>query len=111
MKKDKQRVQKTQQKAQLKADRKKAEKAIKASLVTEFHSVIAKFGEPSKKVKKLIEKTVAALAKELNKAVKTEVAAQEPTEIIITETTPTTPLVPKKVSKPSTVKTVKKTTK
>lgn len=111
MKKDKQRAQRAQQKVQLKTDRKKAEKIIKASLITEFHSVIAKFSEPSKKVKKLIEKTAAALAKELNKAVKTEVVAQEPTEIIITETTPTTPPVPKKVSKPSAVKTVKKTTK
>lgn len=108
MKKDKQRA---QQKTQLKAERKKAEKTIKASLVTEFHSVTVKFGEPSKKVKKLIEKTAVALAKELNKAVKTEVAAQEPTEILITETTPATPPVPKKVSKPSAVKTVKKTTK
>lgn len=71
MKKDKQKAQlKALEKAQLKANRKKAEKAVKASLIAELTTLIGTFAEPNKKLKKLVEKSASAFAKEIDKTAK-----------------------------------------
>jgi hypothetical protein len=99
-------MKKDKQKAQIKADRKKAEKVLKATLITELTALASKFAEPSKKLKKLIEKTATAFAKEINKNIKpTEKAKPDQT----VETVPVA--APAKVSRPrATKKTEKETT-
>jgi len=100
-------MKKDKQKAQIKADRKKAEKVIKATLITELTTVASKFAEPSKKLKKLIEKAASAFAKEINKNIKPveKVTTEKPAE-----TAPVAAAV--KVSKPrATQKTEKGATK
>lgn len=98
-------MKKDKQKAQIKADRKKAEKVIKATLITELTTVASKFAEPSKKLKKLIEKTASAFAKEINKNIKpTEKAKPDQT----VETAPVA--TPAKVSKARATKKTEKET-
>ncbi|WP_343532553.1 hypothetical protein [Pedobacter sp.] len=100
-------MKKDKQKAQIKAERKKAEKIIKATLIAELTTVASKFAEPSKKLKKLIEKTASAFAKEINKNIKPveKVAPEKQAET-------TAAAAPAKVSKPRTTqKTEKEATK
>jgi|GEM_PF-3280623 len=98
-------MKKDKQKTQVKADRKKAEKVIKATLIAELTTVASKFAEPSKKLKKLIEKTASTFAKEINKNIK-------PTEKAATDNNVETASVatPVKVSKPRTTKKTEKET-
>ncbi|WP_113661475.1 hypothetical protein [Pedobacter nanyangensis] len=98
-------MKKDKQKAQVKADRKKAEKVIKATLITELTTLASKFAEPSKKLKKLIEKSASAFAKEINKNIKPaeKVATEKPVETTETAT-------PAKVSKPRAAKKTEKET-
>lgn len=100
MKKEKQRA---QQKAQLKNNRKKAEKAIKAALLGELTTLISTFAAPNKKLKKLVEKAATAFAKEIDKTAKPVNEASEiKKEEIITVTEE------KKIAKPRTVKKIEK---
>lgn len=63
-------MKKDKQKAQAKANRKKAEKAVKAVLITELTTLVSTFAAPNKKLKKLIEKTASAFSKEIDKTAK-----------------------------------------
>ena len=99
MKKEKQRA---QQKAQLKNNRKKAEKAIKAALLGELTTLISTFAAPNKKLKKLVEKTAGAFAKEIDKTAKPLV------EIPVVKAEETTVTTEQKVTKPRMVKKTKK---
>lgn len=100
MKKDKQRA---QRKAQQKTDRKKAEKAVKAALITELTAVISTFATPNKKLKKIIEKSASAFAKEIDKTAKPVV---EEVTAKAEETTPVAPV--KKAAKNSAIKKTEK---
>jgi hypothetical protein len=95
-------MKKDKQKAQLKANRKKAEKAVKATLITELTTLIGTFAEPNKKLKKLIEKAASAFAKEIDKTAK-------PIEEAPIQTEEATPVVATK--KPAKAAAVKKTEK
>ncbi|MFN0256562.1 hypothetical protein [Pedobacter ureilyticus] len=100
MKKDKHRA---QEKAQLKANRKQAEKAIKAALIIELTTLISTFAEPNKKLKKLVEKAASAFSKEIDKTAKpvteTQALKKEETAPVVEE---------KKAIKPRTVKKTEK---
>ena len=96
-------MKKDKQQAQQKANRKLAEKAIKAALATELITLISTFAEPNKKLKKLIGKATAAFAKEINKTAKPLIETpivETPAANTSTETQP----APKKVTKPRTIK-------
>lgn len=63
-------MKKNKQKAQLKANRKKAEKAVKAALINDLTTLVSTYAEPNKKLKKLIEKAASAFSKEVDKTAK-----------------------------------------
>lgn len=97
-------MKKEKHKAQQKADRKKAEKAVKAALIGELTTLISTFAEPNKKLKKLVEKAAAAFSKEIDKTAKP--IPSEIKEIKREETTVTTE--EKKITKPRTAKKTEK---
>lgn len=105
MKKNKHRV---QEKAQLKANRKKAVKAVKAALISEFTTLISTFAEPNKKLKKLIEKAATVFSTEIDKTAKpvveTETSAIKTEESIpaVEEKKTTKSRVTKKTAKEAT---------
>ncbi|WAC40286.1 hypothetical protein [Pedobacter sp. SL55] len=95
-------MKKEKQKAQQKANRKKAEKAVKAALINELTTLISSFAIPNKKLKKLIDKAATAFSKEIDKTAKPIIEVEQIKE----EATAITK--EKKITKPRAVKKVDK---
>ncbi|WP_199120441.1 hypothetical protein [Pedobacter sp. ASV28] len=70
-------MKKNKEKAQAKANKKKQEKTIKVHLISGIHAIVIQLGEPSKKLRKLIEKSAASFSKEMAKTIKPSIAEKE----------------------------------
>ncbi|WP_113634841.1 hypothetical protein [Nubsella zeaxanthinifaciens] len=93
-------MKKNKQKAQLKANRKKSIKAVKANLVNDLSNLISSFAEPNRKLKKLIEKAASSFAKEIEKTAKPVTEAP----VVANDTKPEEQDVKAKAAKPRTTK-------
>jgi len=80
-------MKKNKEKAQAKANQKKQEKAIKIHLISGISDIVNQLGEPSKKLRKLIEKSAASFSKEMAKTIKPNLAEKEkPTTVEVEPT-------------------------